>query len=104
MGGKKRVVWLKSAVDDLTLIRDFIAKDSETYAAAVAKRIYDATRVLADFPLIGRVVPEWEEPSIRDRIVHSYRIIYRVYADEVRILSVIHGARQLPSEIRSREI
>jgi plasmid stabilization system protein ParE len=103
MGGKTRVVWLNSAVTDLTLIRDYIAGDSEAYAAAVAKRVYDATRLLADFPLIGRIVPEWEDPNIRDRIVFNYRVIYRVYPEEVRILGIIHGARQLPNEIRHRD-
>ena len=103
MGGKTKVVWLKSAVTDLTLIRDYIAQDSEAYAAATAKRIYDATGLLADFPLIGRVVPEWEDTHFHNQIVSSYRIIYRVYPEEVRILGIIHGARPLPSEIRHRD-
>jgi plasmid stabilization system protein ParE len=33
---------------------------------------------LADFPEIGRMVPEFRQPNLREIICRSYRIIYRL--------------------------
>jgi len=41
----------------------------------------------------GRVVPELDDPSIREVFVRRYRLIYEVGPDEVMILAMIHGAR-----------
>ena len=50
---------------------------------------------LTDFPRSGRVVPEFERSDIRELIVQSYRIVYRVRGEDVEILTVHHGARLL---------
>jgi toxin ParE1/3/4 len=57
-------------------IAAYIARDSPTYAAAVVEKILDITRNLQNFPLLGRIVPESNEESIRERFVYSYRLIY----------------------------
>jgi hypothetical protein len=53
----------------------------------------------------GRIVPEFADPTIRELIVRSYRLIYRVSDEDVSIIGFIHGARDLPTlwqrEIRS---
>ena len=41
----------------------------------------------------GRVVPEIGDQSIREMFVYSYRLLYQVSEDEVRILGFLHGAR-----------
>ena len=41
------------------------------------------------------MVPEVGRDEIREIIVQSYRIIYRVLPDEVEILTIHHGARLL---------
>ena len=46
---------------------------------------------------MGRVVPELGQPDIRERFVYSYRLIYQIQAQEIHILSVIHGKRLLES-------
>jgi plasmid stabilization system protein ParE len=43
----------------------------------------------------GRVVPELEEPTIRELIVGSHRLIYEIDGADVNILGLIHGARDL---------
>jgi toxin ParE1/3/4 len=58
---------------------------------------------LATFPELGAIVPETGENSIRELIEHPYRIIYRVSADEVEVLAVIHSARQLPPNLGPSE-
>ena len=96
------VAWLPDAVADLETIARYIAVDSPAYAAVVVERITLAARTLAEFPEIGRIVPEWNDESIRERIVYSYRLIYRHRAEDVLVLAVIHGARLLPDESREQ--
>jgi toxin ParE1/3/4 len=55
----------------------------------------DAARSLRQFANRGRVVPEENDPSIRELFVQSYRLIYRVHGSEVQIIGFIHGARDL---------
>ena len=51
------------------------------------------------FPRSGRMVPEYEAPDIREVIERPYRIIYRIKADQIDILDVVHGAQLLPPEL-----
>ena len=97
-----RVLWTEPAVADLEAIFDFIARDSDVYAAATIERILDGVERLAAFPQSGRSVPEWRKPSLREIVIRSYRVIYRVRRDTVEILTVIHGARKLPRTSRRR--
>ncbi len=50
---------------------------------------------IANFPMSGREVPEYEAEDIREVIEKPYRIIYRVKSDQIDILAVVHAARQL---------
>jgi len=43
----------------------------------------------------GRVVPELEEPAVRELIIGNYRLIYEIDGADVSILALIHGARDL---------
>ena len=52
-------------------------------------------KALSRFPHAGRKVPEFDNEGIRELIVYSYRIIYRVLQQEVVIAAVIHGKRIL---------
>ena len=52
--------------------------------------------MLAEHPKIGRRVPEAEErEDVRELIFQSYRVIYLVEAEQVHILTVIHGSRDV---------
>jgi toxin ParE1/3/4 len=92
------VVWSPNALDDVDEIAAYIARDSPTYAAAVVEKILDTTRNLQKFPLLGRIVPESNEESIRERFVYSYRLIYQVQEEIVIIIAVVHGKRLLENE------
>ena len=73
----------------------YIARDAPRYAAVFARRVFQATDRLAAFPRLGRVVPEIGRDDMREVIVQSYRVIYRLLPDEVEILIVHHGASPL---------
>ena len=92
-----RVEWSPAALQDVEAIATYISRDSVAYAAAVVKRILDSTRNLTKFPFIGRIVPEFDDPTIREVFAYSYRIIYRVEDTSITVASVIHGRRLLNS-------
>lgn len=90
-----KVEWTEPAVSDLKGIRDFIARDSEYYATRFVEKIIEAVEKLKEFPRMGRSVPEAEHENIRELLLHTYRIIYRVETDRILVLTIIHGSRDL---------
>jgi len=90
-----KLAWTEPALQDLENLREYIAKDSEYYAARFVARIIDAAETLQELPRIGRVVPEAEDETIRELLFRNYRIMYRVEADRVLVLTVIHGNRDI---------
>jgi plasmid stabilization system protein ParE len=59
--------------------------------------------LLAQFPELGRMVPEEQDENIREVILPPYRIVYLVFAEThvIAIARIWHGARGEP-EIPSR--
>ena len=90
-----RLGWSPEATEDIEAIASYIARDSPWYARAVAAKIVETAETIPDFPKIGRIVPEIGNPSIRERFVYSYRIIYRIEAEKILVAAVIHGSRLL---------
>ncbi len=64
-------------------------------ARVFTERLLAAAGRLREFPLSGRVVPEKRRDDVREVFVRNYRIVYRVGADLVEILTIHHGARLL---------
>ena len=60
------VPWTLGARDDLRSIVSFIARDSAIYAATVGGRIATAANGLERYPRSGRMVPEYEDPDLRE--------------------------------------
>ena len=95
-----QVVWSPRAIEDVEAIAAYIAEDSEGYAASVVRKIVEKTRRLSRFPLSGRVVPEFGDEGIREVIVYSYRVVYRVAGEVVTVAAVIHGKRLLELDVQ----
>ena len=95
-----RLRWTEQAVADLESIRAYIARDSESAAAHFLVRLMDTADRIPEFPEAGRIVPEKGDPGLRERIVGTYRLVYRLRRDVAEILTVHHGARllRLPSD------
>src|SRR5258708_5264592 len=88
-----QVIWLSEARDELNEAAAYIAADNPSAAAGLVERILAAARDLADFPNLGPRVLEWDDDSHRQRIVHPYRLIYRVSESTVEVISIWHGVR-----------
>ena len=94
------IIWSHRASEDLEAIADYIAQDSEAYAKSVIRTILQKVRLLSDFPFIGRIVPEFEDNSIREIFAYSYRIIYKITEDKVILAAVVHGKRILDLSLK----
>jgi len=88
------VIWTARARADLKAIHDYIAKDSPVNAKRVVREMHRKARELAETPFIGRIVPELEDPDIREIPSCSWRIIYQLREKRVFVLTVIHKRRQ----------
>ena len=84
-----KVIIAESARADLSEIVQRIARDNRTAAVRTGYAILARFQVLENFPLLGRIVPERNDPVWRELIHRPYRLMYHV--DEAR--RVIHAAR-----------
>ncbi|MCX5894377.1 MAG: type II toxin-antitoxin system RelE/ParE family toxin [Proteobacteria bacterium] len=87
--------WTQSAWNDLEAAADYISKDSPRYAASFVQEVRDAARSLNTLAFRGRIVPEFNDTNIRELFLKSYRLIYQITAQQIYVLGLIHGARDL---------
>lgn len=92
-----QVKWTQLAWTDLESIAEYIARDSKNYASAFVREVREASRSLRKFPERGRIVPELNDTSIRELLIGSYRLIYKIENENVFIIAFVHGARDLPA-------
>ena len=90
-----KVHWTDTAESHLDSIYNYIAIDSPAFAKRMVDRITNRSMQIADFPLSGRKVPEYDMDQIREVIEGSYRIIYYIKPDQIDVLAVLHGARDV---------
>jgi plasmid stabilization system protein ParE len=89
----EQIRWSPKAADSLEEICNYIAEDSEYYAAIFARKIISIVKEIPDFPKSGRVVPEYRDENLREKIYQNYRIVYRTKKDLIEIVAIAHGAR-----------
>ncbi|MCK4249527.1 MAG: type II toxin-antitoxin system RelE/ParE family toxin [Candidatus Omnitrophica bacterium] len=90
-----KLTWTPQALHDVEVICDLIAEDSGQYARFFANKVFSIAERIEEFPESGRIVPEVDQPNIREVILGNYRIIYRLLEAEIQILTVYHSARLL---------
>jgi len=93
-----KVLWTEQAYERLIEIEDFIAADDPDAAARHTNELVGRAKRLAEFPQMGRTVPELPGSELRELIEGRYRIVYRIRASHVEILTVFEGHRQLDAE------
>ena len=90
-----KIKWSPRAASNLEEICNYIAKDSEYYSILFAKKIINIVKAIPQFPKSGRIVPEYKDDSLREKIYRNYRIVYRLKADVVEIVAICHGSRSV---------
>ena len=99
----RRLAWSPEAIEDIESIVSHIERDSSWYAKSVASKIVETAETIPDFPEIGRIVPEIGSIAIRERLVFSYRIIYRIETERILVAVIIHGSRLLQPFVQRLE-
>lgn len=89
----REVAWTESARDALDAVIEYIAQDSQQAAARVLDAALRAGASLAAFAERGRVVPELNDPTIRELFVHRYRLQYQIEDRRVLVVAFLHRAR-----------
>ena len=93
------VHWTRTALRQLSAVYDYIAQHSERYARRMVDRITRRSEEIGRFPHLGWAVAEYDCDEIREVLERPYRIIYRIRADRIDVIAVIHAARQLPERL-----
>ena len=93
-----RIIWSRTAQRDLWSLVRYIARDSQPRAESFGCRIVARVEMLYEHPRLGRQVPEFNQPDLREVLVSPYRIVYRVKDEDqlVEIVRVWHAARDTP--------
>lgn len=90
------IIWSREAGESLVEIEEFIARASAERAVRFVDALIDhAESLLTGNPRSGRIVPETNNPDMRELIYRGYRIVYRLKNDDVEILTVFEGHRLL---------
>ncbi len=86
--------WRTSALDELDAVLAYIARHNLAAAVALHERIESTVVPLSEHPYLfraGRVL------GTREIVAHpNYIVVYRVLADCVEVVSVMHAAREYP--------
>ena len=64
-----KVRFLVLAKQDMQSIKIYISKENPQAAIRLIKKFRKSTEKLADFPYSGRVIPELENPDLREEFV-----------------------------------
>jgi toxin ParE1/3/4 len=90
------IIWTAPAISDIEGIASYIALDSSRYAEITVAGFFEATEKLKQFPVAGKMAPEFFNHSIRELQAGNYRIIYQLVSDaEIHIVRVCHSSRLL---------
>ena len=86
----------ESALADLESIRTWYAEqDVPEVGVRLTGEIVASIAALADHPDMGRVVPEFNQPFLRELIRPPFRIVYRRDPKHVRVVRVWRSERLL---------
>ena len=86
------VVLAETAFADLLHITQEIRKDNPARAATFVEELYDRCKKLGRMPRAFPLLPDREEQGIRRRPYGDYLIFYRIEAETIQVLHILHGA------------
>jgi toxin ParE1/3/4 len=92
-------LWSKRARADLEAIGDYIAMDDPVAAERWVGKLMEKAKLAAQVPRLGRGVPELGREDLREVLLRSYRIVYRIRGDEVQVITVFEGHRLFPPDV-----
>ncbi|ALM54289.1 type II toxin-antitoxin system RelE/ParE family toxin [Halomonas huangheensis] len=82
------------AESDLEQLGDYIAQDNPSRALSFVLELHDKCLSLADAPLGFPLVARFEHHGIRRRPHGNYLIFYRIDAERVNVVHILHGSME----------
>jgi len=90
------VTFAESALADLEAILAWYAEQNVSgVGRRLVEEILDRVQALRHHPDMGRVVPEFGQPFLRELIHPPFRIVYRREPHRIRVVRVWRGERLL---------
>ena len=94
------IVWSPRAIEHLTHLRSYIARDNPSAAAAdgIASTLLEAVQRLAELPNLGR---PGRVSGTRELVVPGtpYVISYRLRGERLEVIAVFHGRQKWPKHL-----
>ena len=91
----EKIIWTKKSLADLKVIYDYINTNSHHYAKLTIQQIIAKAELIKNSAFAGRIVPEFNNPSLREFFHKDFRIIYRISTNIIYIVRVYHASRLL---------
>lgn len=93
---KVAIRFAESAIADLEAIRSwYVEQRVPDVGDRLVEEVVARIEMLRDNPEMGRIVPEFEQPFLRELIHPPFRIVYRRDPRHVRIVCVWRSERLL---------
>ena len=90
------VGFTESALRDLEKIRYWYREQGVSEVGdRLITEVFDRVERLVDYPDIGRVVPEFDQPFLRELIHPPFRIVYRRDPERLRVVRIWRSERLL---------
>ena len=90
------ISFAESALRDLEDVRTWYEEQGvPEVGARLVNEVFQRIQSLADHPEMGRVVPEFNQPILRELIHPPFRIVYRCDLQKVRVIRVWRSERLL---------
>ncbi len=90
------ILWTPNAIDDFDHIFLNLSQISQIHAEDFSDHVEEIIYSIQIHPRIGRVVPEINNPHIRERIFMKYRLIYFLKKENfIEILTIMHFSQKL---------
>ncbi|WP_419204027.1 type II toxin-antitoxin system RelE/ParE family toxin [Bordetella trematum] len=97
-----RLVWTRQAHADRKKIREYILQHAPAAALALDELFSEKASLLLDHPNLGRT---GRVPGTRELVAHrNYILVYDLSGDAVRVLRLLHAARQWPPRYTMGEL
>ncbi len=96
-----KLEWSEEALEDIESIATYIEKDSPTYVKSVVSKLFEKVEILQEFSELGRTVPEFNDATIHEIFVYSYRLIYKQSKEKIVLVAVVRGKRLLENHQQS---
>lgn len=91
-----RITFTNRAVDDLDAINDYRSNYSPAYADHLIDTIIAKVERLKIFPEMGRKLPDFDLPYLRELIYDDYRIVYKIVSSEqIDVITIQHSSRNM---------